>query len=103
LRSEKILKAINEELDKRFRIDAIIGWRVLVEVARDKDHPKQLQAALALLDRGGFHTLHEQRVRVEHVDMTSEAMVERIRQLAQRLDMDPAALLGASVPMKVVN
>ena len=94
LRKEKIIRAINEELDKRFRTSAIVGHAVLIEIALDKDHPKRLQAAEALLSRGCFHVLHEQRVRVEHVDMTSEAMVERITKLAQRLDMDPVLLLG---------
>lgn len=103
LRNEKIIAAINEELDKRFRIDAVIGAAVLRDIALDKDHPKRLQAAEALLSRGGFHVQHEQRIKVEHVDMTSEAMIERIRQLALQLGMDPQQLLGSSVPMKVVN
>jgi phage terminase small subunit len=57
LRKPKILAAIREELDKRFRTDAVIGRSVLVEIALDKAHPHRLKAATALLDRGGFHSI----------------------------------------------
>ena len=104
LRSPRVIAAVNEELDKRFRFDAVLGRAVLVEIALDKDHPKRLQAAEALLSRGGFHVMHEQRIKVEHVDMSGEEMVRRIEQLALKLNMDPVQLLGnSSVPMKVVN
>jgi hypothetical protein len=98
LHNEKVLRAINEELDRRFRADAVIGRSVLIEIARDPSHPQRLRAAEALLDRGGFRTLSEQRIKVEHTDLGGEAMIERIRELALRLDMDPARLLGASDP-----
>jgi phage terminase small subunit len=94
LRSEKVLAAIREELDKRFRSDAVIGRHVLMEIALDKEHPQRLKAATALLDRGGFHSMSEQRISVTHTDMTSEAMRERIKLLAVELGMDPAKLLG---------
>jgi phage terminase small subunit len=98
LHSPRVIAAINEELDKRFRIDAVIGRKVLMEIAQDRNHPQRLRAAEALLDRGEFHIMSEQRIRVEHTDLNGEAMIERIRQLALRLDVDPARLLGASDP-----
>ena len=70
LTSERVLKALNEELDKRFRRDAVLGRSVLLEIAQDKEHPQRLKAAEALLNRGGFGVLHEQRIRVEHSDMS---------------------------------
>jgi hypothetical protein len=46
----------------------------------------------------------EQRIKVEHTDMSGEAMIERITKLALQLGMDPQQLLGSSVPpMKLVN
>jgi phage terminase small subunit len=94
LRSEKVLAAIREELDKRFRSDAVIGRSVLMEIALDKEHPQRLKAATALLDRGGFHSMSEQRISVTHQDLGTPAMIERIKTLAVELGMDPAKLLG---------
>jgi hypothetical protein len=39
-------------------------------------------------------------LRVEHTDLTGEAMIERIRALAHQLNLDPAALLGAAMPAR---
>jgi hypothetical protein len=94
LRNERVLRAIREELDKRFRSDAVIGRAVLMEIALDKEHPQRLKAATALLDRGGFHSMSEQRITVDHQDMTGDAMRERITALCQELAIDPARLLG---------
>jgi phage terminase small subunit len=96
LRNEKILKAVREELDKRFRSDAVIGRAVLLEIALDKAHPHRLKAAMGLLNRGGFHELHESVVHMQHTDMTAEGMIERITALAGELNLDPRKLLGAN-------
>jgi phage terminase small subunit len=109
LHSEKVLAAIREQLDKGFRTDAVIGRAVLLEIALDKEHPQRLKAATALLDRGGFHSMSEQRISVTHTDMSGEAMTERIKMLAAELGMDPARLLGhsagtnAAPQMKVIE
>ena len=103
LHSERVLKAVNEELDKRFRAGAVIGMQTLLEVAQDRTHPHRVRAAEALLNRGGFHALSEQRIKVEHTDMSPEVMVERIRHLAHQLGMDPAQLLGANGPLLLID
>jgi Terminase small subunit len=108
LQSEPVLAAIREEIDKHFRSDAVLGRHILVEIATDKTHPQRLKAALALLDRGGFGSISEQRISVTHLDMTSEAMTDRIKMLAAELGLDPARLLGHSAgtnaqPMKVIE
>jgi phage terminase small subunit len=109
LHSEKVLAAIREQLDKGFRTDAVIGRAVLLEIALDKENPQRLKAATALLDRGGFYSMSEQRISVTHLDMTSEAMTERIKHLAAELGLDPARLLGhsagtnAAPQMKVIE
>jgi len=98
LRNEKVVRAINEEMDRAFRADAALARDAVVEIVLDKAHPGRLKAAEMLLNRGGFHTMSEQRIKVEHSDMTGEAMVERIRHLAVTLGVDPAKLLGTNVP-----
>lgn len=96
LRNERVLAALREETDKRFRADAVIGRSVLLEIALDTQHPAvaRLKAATALLDRGGFHSMSEQRITVDHRDMTGDAMIERIKQLAIELGMDATKLIG---------
>ena len=96
LRTERVLAAIREELDKRFRSDAVIGRSVLMEIALDKEHPQRLKAATALLDRGGFHSMSEQRISVEHHNLTGDAMIERIKALALELGMDATKLIGSN-------
>jgi phage terminase small subunit len=98
LRNERVLAAIREETDKRLRSCAPLGAAVLVEIVNNPDHPKRLKAAELLLNHGGFHTMHEQRIKVEHSDLTGEAMVERIRQFAVALGMDPQQVLGVNAP-----
>jgi hypothetical protein len=96
LKNEKVLRAINEQLEKAFRGDAPIGRAVLLEIALDKEHPQRLRAAEALLGRAGFPLLSEQKISVTHTDLTSEGMIERIKQLAFELGVDATKLLGHS-------
>jgi hypothetical protein len=98
LRHDKVRRAITEEVANGFQAYTPIGLRVLLEVAENPDHPRRLDAAEKLLNRGGFHAMSEQRIKVEHSDMTGEAMIERIKQLAVTLGVDPAKLLGGNDP-----
>lgn len=66
----------------------------LLRIARNESHPKNLQALDSLADRMGLARTTEHTVNVAHVDMTGAAMLERIRALAAKHGMDPAALLG---------
>ena len=84
-------------MEKRFRAHAALGLRVLVEVAKDPNHPRRVQAAEALLNRGGFAHQSEQRIRVEHTDVTAATMTARIRELAQKHGLDASRLIGSNV------
>jgi hypothetical protein len=90
------VKAITEEIERQFRTKAALGLSVLIDVAEDKDHPQRIRAAEALLNRGGFHAMTEQTIKVEHRDMTGTAMLERIRALAGKHGLDPASLIGGN-------
>jgi len=95
LQMPSVLLAINEELAKRFKgKGAAISQMVLFKIALNDKHPKQLNAALALADRGGFPQQTEQRVIVEKTDRTGEAMIVRIKALAKMLGIDAQKLLG---------
>jgi phage terminase small subunit len=75
----------------------VLAVSVMMRIARNDKHPRQLHAAEAIADRIGLHRLSEHRVMVEHRDETTEAMVARIRELAAKLGMDAEALLGANM------
>ena len=94
--SERVIAALHEEASKRLRSSAVLGASVLVEIAQDKGHKDRLRAAEALLNRIGFHELSEHRVSVQHSDATGKALTERIAEIARRLGVDPAKLLGVN-------
>jgi hypothetical protein len=73
----------------------VLAVSVMMEIARDKEHPRRLAAAEAIADRIGLHRLSEHKIVVEH--QSTEAMVARIRELAAKLGMDAEALLGANM------
>ena len=90
-----MLAAIREELDKRFRSDAVIGRSVLMEIALDKEHPQRLKAAAHCSTRR-LPQHERQRITVDHHDLTGEAMIERIKALALELGMDATKLIGSN-------
>jgi hypothetical protein len=80
-----------------------------MQIARDKDHPRQLQALDSLADRVGLSRKTEHNVNVLHADESAEAKVERIKTMAALLGIDPAQLLGVNAssvhgrPMKQIE
>lgn len=87
-------------------VGPMLGVAVMLKIARDSKHPKQLLAAIALANRSGFHETTEHVMHVQHSGMTGEAMIARITELAGELGMDAARLLGrnaAGKPMKVIE
>ena len=96
LHAPAIIAAINEVLGKTYRgRGAAVAQDVMLTIAGNPNHPKQLQAALALADRGGFGAVVESRLTVQ--DQTSEALIARITVLAKRLGINPTRLLGGPV------
>jgi hypothetical protein len=95
LRDPGIIAAIHEVLSKTYRgRGAAIAQDVMLTIAKDRKHPKQLQAALALADRGGFAAAFEQKLTVEHRDQTSEAILGRISLALKRLGLDDPVRLA---------
>lgn len=69
----------------------------LLVIARDKSHPKHLRALETLANRVGLHETTEHTVKVEHRDLTGDAMLSRIKALAAKHGMDPERLIGSNV------
>jgi hypothetical protein len=98
---ERVIAAINEEVSKRFRsAGALIGLAVMTRIAETKGHKDQLRAAEMLANRAGFGVQQQVNVRHEHTDLTGEALMARIRELAKKHGLDPEKLLaGNAAPM----
>jgi hypothetical protein len=47
-------------------IGPVLGIGVMFQIARDPKHKRQLEAAIALANRAGFHERTEHSVKVEH-------------------------------------
>lgn len=94
----KIEKAIFEVsrsmMDREGPILAAAG---LIRIARDKDHPKNLQALDSLADRVGLPRTTEHRVDVNHTDRSGSALMKRLEVLAAKYGLDAAMLLAGNV------
>ena len=99
LRMPAIIAAIHEVISKTYRgRGAAIAQDVMLKIAQDRKHPKQLAAALALADRGGFGAMMESKLTVEHRDLTSDAMIRRIQRLVRQLGpIEAGRILGGRV------
>jgi phage terminase small subunit len=75
----------------------VLAVAVMMRIARNDRHPRQLHAAEAIADRIGLHRLSEHRVKVEHSDESAEAKVEKIKRIAALLGIPVASLLGGNV------
>lgn len=96
MRDERILAAIREEATKTLAGAALIGVKVMIEIAQDRDHKDRLKAAKELAAINGFTA--EQRIVVEHISHDSKAQIEQIKALAKELGLDPQKLIqGAGI------
>lgn len=96
VRQPRILAALREEADKRLRGGAILAASVLCEIAGDKFSKDRYKAAVELLNRAGLVVEGVSRVIVED-HRTAEEIERRVSDLAVKLGIDPARLLGTVV------
>lgn len=79
-------------------IGPLLGLAVALRIAKNDDHPKQLNAAIALMDRGGLPAQTQHTVAVHHTDGTGDALIERIKRAAAALGVSANDLLGVNAP-----
>lgn len=95
LRMPRILSALREVADHRLKSGAILAASVLVKIAGDDMHKNQYKAATDLLNRAGLVVEGISRVIVED-HRNPEEIERRIRDMAERLGIDPDKLIGQS-------
>lgn len=94
MRDDRVLAAIREEATKHLAGAALIGVKVMVEIAQDKDHKDRYKAAKDLAAINGFTA--EQRIVVEHISPDNKGMIAEIRSMAAQLGLDPKQLISAT-------
>lgn len=92
MRDERILAAIREESTKQLAGAALIGVKVMVEIAQDKQHRDRFKAAKELAAINGFTA--EQRIVVEHISNDSKDLMRQIENMALEIGLDPKKLIA---------
>lgn len=96
-RMPEIMEAAREEARRHLdTVGPILGIGVMMQIARNNEHKRQLDAAIALADRtGGFGVKTEHKVTVEHVD--DGRMLAIAEKIAQELGVERMKLIGGNV------
>jgi phage terminase small subunit len=101
--NERLKEAAREEARRHLdTIGPVLGIGVMFQIARDPRHKRQLDAAIALANRAGFHEKTEHTMKVEHRVDTQE-LEALARRLAAELGLTPAQLLGGSPGVKQIE
>lgn len=92
--NEKVQAAMLEEARKRMTTVALAAVGVVGEAIESKkvDMKTRLRAAEMALDRGGLHSVHEQRL--VRQEMSREEKLRLLVDYAKQTGQDPRALLG---------
>jgi phage terminase small subunit len=76
-------------------VGPILATHVLMRTAANPDHPQQVRAAELIANRTGFS--EKQQIEVVHRDLTGDALIARLRALAERHGLDAEKLLGQKI------
>ncbi len=94
MRDDRVLGAIREESTKQLAAGALLGVKVMIEIAQDKEHKDRYRAAKDLAAINGFTA--EQRIVVEHISHDSKEQIRQIRAMAIQLGLDPKQLIAGA-------
>lgn len=98
MKDPEIIEALREQAALTLRSSALLGAKVLAEIANDPLHKDRLKAAKELLMHSGFLQVHEQRITVDDRRLTDQETLDKAVALAQRMGLDPKRLLGSMAP-----
>jgi hypothetical protein len=101
--SERVLAAIRECADKEVRSGAMLGIATIKKIVRNDEHRDQFKAAALLAGLNRFTV--DQNINLNQTvrDESSKAILEKIGQLAGKLGVPVAGLLGAKPVAPVVD
>lgn len=102
LHDQRIQDAILELSQRNARALLPLALQVFEDIATSEKHPGRLAAAKELADRGGLHTVTENRHVVQHLN-DDEGMQKQIAAMARFMGIDPARLLGNRIEAPLVT
>jgi hypothetical protein len=92
----RILDACAEEMESRMPGCGAMSMAALKKIVEDPLHKDHFKAVVALADRSGYSPVARQEIKVTHKDMTGDAMIARIKELALKHKLDTNFFLGLS-------
>jgi len=95
-RNPLVIAALHEESRRRFTIAGWMGVVNLIKIAENEGHKMHFKASKELADRFGYAAVTEHTVKVQHTDLTGQAILERIRALAAKHGLSEAKLIGGN-------
>jgi phage terminase small subunit len=98
---EKVLAAIRECADKEVRSTAMLGVATIKKIARRDDHKDQFKAASWLAAMNEFAVAQNINIRQTVTDTSGEALMDKIKSLAEKHGLDAGRLLGIDAPSVV--
>ena len=98
-----IIEALHEESRRRFTLAGWLGVLNLIGIAENDEHPEYYKASKDLADRFGYGAITEHKVSVQHMDLTGDAILQRIKALAAKHGLDEAKLIGGNVSRETVT
>jgi phage terminase small subunit len=102
MRKPKILAAIREEALKTLQSGALMGTKMLLQMAEEASNPAnktykpelRRKLALDLIAHNGFMPKTEQKITVEHINQDGQQLVEDIKRFAASMGLNARELLN---------
>ena len=105
MHDDRVIAALHEQAGRRMRSNSLVAANVLVDLMESPDTKDEvrLKAAGMLLDRVGFGAQQNININQTVRDESGKAILQRIEQLAGKLGVPVAGLLGAKPAAPVVD
>ena len=90
MRDNRVIAAINEEGDRRFKTGGPLAITALLTMVMNPQHKDHFRACVAVADRTGYHALSEHKVTVDDKRPQSKAeLIAAVKNVAAELGMSP--------------
>ena len=95
MRQPRVLAAVREEAAKHLVSGALLGAKVLSEIAMDSQHKDRFRAARELLAHSGFTITQKIEMRVDQTNSEARELIKEIKEFAKATGLDAKQLLGS--------
>ncbi len=95
MREPRILAALREEAAKGLLGGALIGQKVLIEIATNSEHKDRFRAAKELLAHSGFTITQTVELKIDQTNSEARELIKEIKEFAKATGLDAKQLLGS--------